>query len=147
MARPLGKRSFLMSADGRSLGQPDKYGGRRYGEHPDGYGRESAPTPYLILYQRSAPLSLTSCPLRDHFLRHIGLLYTGSATARSPARSKAETVLTQCRGSLTTSTAFVPSLRAISATSMADSQVLRALPSHTIAASGTPISRRIPNIT
>src|SRR5918995_3409351 len=65
-------------SDGRSLSQPDKDGGRRYGQHPDGYGRESAPTPYLILYQTRAPLSLRNCPPRDHFLRHIGLLYTGS---------------------------------------------------------------------
>src|SRR5918995_4655579 len=147
MARPLGKRSFLMSADGRSLGQPDKYGGRRYGQHPDGYGRESAPTPYLILYQIRAPLSLTNCPLRDHFLRHIGLLYTGSATASRPTLPKEATVLTQCNGSVTTRTSPMPLWCATSATLTADSQVLLAVSSRRIAASGTPIFRRMPDIT
>src|SRR5215212_11641430 len=48
--------------NGGGLGQPDKDGGRRYSKHPHGYRRESAPTPYLILYQNRAPLSLKNCP-------------------------------------------------------------------------------------
>src|SRR5918993_3793603 len=111
------------------------------------YGRENNPTPCLILYQARAPLSLTNCPLRDHFLRHIGLLYTGSATASRPTLPKEATVLTQCKGSVTTRTSPMPLWCAISATLKADSQVLLAVSSRRIAASGTPIPRRMPDIT
>src|SRR5215213_3996222 len=133
--------------NGGGLGQPDEDGGRRDGQHPHGYDRESVPTPCLILYQTRAPLSLTNCPLRNHFLRHIGLLYTGSATASRPTLPKEATVLTQCNGSVTTRTSPMPLCCTISATLTADSQVLLAVSSRRIAASGTPISRRMADIT
>ena len=105
---------------------------------PTATAGRGSPTPYLILYQTRAPLSLKNCPLRDHILRHIGLLYTGSATARRPTLPKQATVLTQCSGSVTTRTSPMPLRRAISATLRADSQVLPAVSSRRIAASGTP---------
>src|SRR5215210_980832 len=136
----------------RSIREADKDRSRGDGEHAHGYGRKRDPAlrlalPRLILYQRSAPISLKSCPRRGPRLLHIGLLYTGEACASKPSTRNASTALTQCKGSVTSNKLRIPLSLAIVATSRADSLVLRASSSSRMSFPETPASRSILAIT